>query len=289
MAKSKDSSLEEAWQLWHDCLNGDDENSLSQQIIALTYDSAIYHLILACRKRLFQQYPDEPPANIHFLMFIDRNFFESQASAIRRLAGSKGDPISGPKGTFSLNALIGDMQRHRDQLTRAAFLKLIDTKPFSEAIFDFDRLCGKKSIDRSPTDVIKVSVFDKLIAKIDMCHGVTGYVNKFIAHSSTPESRGIKPVSNDVTYILLLEAHKCIYQVTNFLTYLLYSEERAPLPIPSPRLYEMWDEPLFRGSDETFLPSIYNEFSHETEEWQIKGIKELWDWIECPSQSVSSA
>ena len=123
MAKAEKLSLEQAWKNWSDCLNGDDPNSIFQQISTMIWDTAIFHIIIESRQSQIKKNPQEPEINGALHSFIDRNYFQSQSAFIRRLADNSYG-LTGKRGVYSLVALINDVFCYRNELTREMFLKV---------------------------------------------------------------------------------------------------------------------------------------------------------------------
>ena len=280
-------SLEKAWTIWRECLKGDDENSVFQQIYVMIWDAAIFRFILESRQTQIKKNPENPPLNVSFHSFLDRNFFQAQAASIRRLADKSKYGLTGIKGIYSLYSLIEDINTRRSELTRESFFRLrcipseFDWETTTEAHVTFDRLCGILARNRKPQDVIAEKVFTRLKDKLDMCHDVTKYVDKYIAHSATPESRAIENTdSTQITLKHIWDAHQIIYEVAEYLSGVLYSEGHFPLAWKSPSLFDNWDVPLLEHQDIDRLEVIYKQYWEEIDKWRLEGVEHLWKWIE---------
>ena len=123
MAKVEKLPLDQAWKNWDACLNGDDPNSIFQQITIMIWDTSIFRIILAARQSQLRKNPQEPEINDALHSFIDRNYFQSQSVCVRRLIDTSSG-ITGEKGIFSLGALIKDIKDYRQELTREKYLDL---------------------------------------------------------------------------------------------------------------------------------------------------------------------
>ncbi len=170
MENNKFDRIKTAWDTWANCLNGDDQNSIFKQINFMLWDSAIFGLLLECRHSKLKWYPDRPPINAQFFSFLGRNYFDTQAAAIRRLTDSSSG-LMGDKSIYSLSAIIKNLQKMRPELTRTIFFRLrelpldlpdakeiysklsrtemgfrippeFNSSRVSEAHKGFDRLCG---------------------------------------------------------------------------------------------------------------------------------------------------
>jgi hypothetical protein len=312
MAKAEKLSLEKAWKNWSDCLNGDDPNSIFQQIWTMIWDTAIFHIIIESRQLQIKKNPQEPEINGALHSFIDRNYFQSQSAYIRRLTDTSSG-LTGKKGVYSVVAIINDICSYLPELTREIFFKLrnmpydytevenrerefILTQPLGKAFlvpseFDwqsiveahqiFDRLSRKTPNNRNPNDVIAESVFKRLQKKLDYCEEITTYVDKFIAHSATPESRSSKDVKKSaVTFKRLWEAHQIIFEVAEFLSVILFSEGHMALAIENPTFFEYWEKPLYEKGEIDLVRTSFEKYRKETEGWNSNGVEDMWHWIE---------
>ena len=312
MAKAEKLSMEQAWKNWGDCLKGDDPNSIFQQISTMIWDTAIFRIIIAARQSQIKKNPQEPEINGALHSFIDRNYFQSQSAFIRRLTDNSYG-LTGKRGVYSLVALINDVFCYRDELTREMFFKFrnmpydytevqnrerefILTQPLGKAFFVpsefdwesiveahqiFDRLSGATPNNRNPNDVVAKSVFERLQKKLDRCQEITNYVDKFIAHSATPESRSSKDVNKSaVTFKRLWEAHQIIFEVAEFLSVILFSEGHMALAIENPTFFEYWEKPLYEKGEIDLVRTSFEKYRKETEGWNSNGVEDMWHWIE---------
>lgn len=308
-------SLEKAWAVWSDCLRGQDENSIFQQISVMIWDTAIFRFILESRQTQIEKDPDNPSLNLSLHGFIDRNYFQAQAASIRRLAGKSSYGLTGKKGIYSLYSLIDDIGKRRLELTREFFFQLrhipydysiiqqrehefiaqqvkqknsgfrippeLDWEISADAHAVFDRLSETSTVNRKPEDIIAEKIFSRLQDKLDLCKDITDYVDKFIAHSATPESRAVANVdSAKITLKHIWEAHQIIYEVAGFLSGVLFAEGHAPLAWKSPHLFDNWETPLLENQEVDRLEVVYKQFQEQTNKWQLEGIENLWRWIE---------
>jgi len=315
MENNEAISLEKAWAIWRECLKSDDKNSIFQQIYLMVWDAAIFRFVLEGRQLQIEKNPDNPSLNASFHSFLDRNFFQAQAASIRRLADNSNYGLTGKKGIYSLYSLIDDIRKRRLELTRESFFRLrgieydysevqkretefvirqakennaafrippeLNWETSAEAHFTFDRLSGTLAENRKPLDVIAEKVFTRLKDKLNMCQDVTRYVDKYIAHSATPESRAYKNIqSSQITLKHIWDAHQVLYEVSEYLSGVLYSESHIPLAWKSPNLFVNWDVALLEHQDIDRLEVIYKQYWEETDKWRLEGVEDLWKWIE---------
>lgn len=312
MPKTQKLPLEQAWKNWGDCLTGNDTNSIFQQISTMIWDTAIFRIIIEARQSQTKKNPQEPEINGALHSFIDRNYFQSQSAFIRRLADNSYG-LTGKRGVYSLVALINDVFCYRDELTREMFLKVrnmpydyteirdkerdflrnqplgkgffvpseFDWESIVEAHQIFDRLSGTTPNNRNPNDLVAERVFVRLREKVAACQEITNYVDKFIAHSATPESRSIQDENKSaVIFNRLWEAHLIIFEVAEFLSVILFSEGHMALAIENPTFFEYWEKPLYEKGEIDLVRTSFENYRKETEEWNSSGVEDMWHWIE---------
>lgn len=308
-------SLEEAWAIWSNCLEGEDENSIFQQISIMIWDAVIFRFILESRRSQIEKNPNNPSLNVSFHSFIDRNFFQAQAISIRRLADKSQYGLTGKKGIYSLYSLIDDISKRQSELTRESFFELrhipydysiveqrerefiaqqakesnlgfwvppeFNWEVSAHAHTNFDRLCGTLAQNRKPNDTIAEKVFSRLKDKLNMCDKITNYVDKYVAHSATPESRAVKNIdSTKTTLNHIWDAQQIICEIAEFLLDVLFSKCHAPLAWKSPNVFDNWDNPLLESQNINRLEEVYKQYEEETNKWRLEAMENTWKWID---------
>jgi len=294
MARSKTTitSIEEAWMIWRECLEGDDTNSIMRQLVQMTWDAAIFHMVYESRKATIRQNPDNPRINPYFYQFLDRCFFESQAIAIRRVIDKS--PISGNRGVYSLRALLNDINAHRQDLTRDVYIRLRmrqnpewDSFSAAESHRLFDQLSNKDRGTRQPDDLICECFFSGLEEKIKVTsRSVKRYVDRFIAHSATPGSREGDGEKTQVTLGEIWKAQEIVAEITEFLLTFLFSKEWVLLPPIPAAVYENWDAPIYNGENHYLLEQVLQEYREETEKWRLNSFKDVMTWVDIPGSNT---
>jgi hypothetical protein len=311
MVKAEKLPLEQAWKNWVDCLKGDDTNSIFQQITLMIWDTAIFRIIVEARQSQIRKNPQDPEINGALHSFIDRNYFQSQSAFIRRLT-DKSYGLTGKRGVYSVVALINDIGSYRVELTRETFLKFrnmpydytevqnrerefIRNQPLGKGFFIpseydwesieethqfFDRLSGTTHNYRNPNDLVAERVFVRLQEKLAACQGITKYVDKFVAHSASPESRSIQDeTTSTITFKHLWEAQQILIEVAEFISVVLFSEGHMALAIENPTFFEFWETPLVEKDDIDLLRTTLGNYRKETEKWSVSGVEDVWHWI----------
>ena len=295
--------LMESWNLWRDCLIGDDQNSIFNQIYLLNWNYAIFQIINESRRIQTEKKPDRPEINAPINYFIDRSFLSSHLASIRRLIDGSNSGLIGSKSIFSLKALINDMQIKKEELTRERYFTLrelqysdseikekrraffqlqaqkgenaflvpkeLDSESIEEAHELFDILSNTSRNKRKPDDKINNGKLDSLINKLTSCKSINIYVNKYIAHSATPESREIENADSlKITLNQIFEAQKNIFIVAELLAIFLFGEGHIALPLENPSLYDYLEIPLISNQDDLErIKNKFDEYREITEKW----------------------
>lgn len=312
MAKVEKLPLDQAWKNWEACLNGDDPNSIFQQITIMIWDTSIFRIILAGRQSQLKKNPQAPEINDALHSFIDRNYFQTQTLTIRRLT-SKSHKLSGKYGVYSIGALLKDIKNYKTELSRKSYLELknmpydyeeiqkreeeyilsqpaakglfipheLDWQAIEEAHSVFDRLAKVSRDKRNPNDQISNHFFSRLFERLYICNEITTYVDKFIAHSSTPESRLIQNyTTTTITLRRLWDAHRAIFEVAYFLSAILFSVDHLALAIENPTFFKFWEKPIIENGEFDLIKTSFENYRKETEAWQSNGFEAMWKWVE---------
>jgi hypothetical protein len=309
--------IEEAWKLWQECLSGNDDNSIFNQISLHTWDTAIFRLILDSWNLIIQNNPDNPPINPYVQMYIWRSYLQSEASFIRRIMDSERSSLFGKFGVFSLRALLKDIKDRKADLTRDVYLQQknfpydyteiihkrteyvnqqyrqgkisvqIPSEFFWEPIEDahklFDRLSRTSKNARSRNDIISDKVFTCLDKQLDNQKDIVQFVDKFIAHASTPESQQVEDIQGfTLTLRKLWDAHQTVYEISKFLSNALTFSFIRPMPLEGNNLYENWIFPVFQDEtrNQEWLKETFTKYRDETEQWGSNGTEKIWQLIE---------
>lgn len=302
-AKRKLLPIEVAWDKWRDCLEGRDRNSLFNQIITLIWDAGIYRIILECRKSYIAEVTNTPKLNLEFQSFLDRNYFQTMASSIRRIVDDSYS-ISGARGVFSLSSITKDIKSHNYDLTRRTFFELRKIEYNFEILREkeqqfirseslknnrgftippnispdssienhllFDKLSQKNPNNRSEEDMISSSFWDLLENKIYSAKKLCDYVDKFIAHAASPESRiQASYTSEKITIENCWAIQKNLCEVFDILTNIILGVKVEYLLFEKPSFYEYWDSPI-NPNGLSLIEETFSTYRSEIEGWNFK-------------------
>ncbi len=304
MNDTKSATIEECWIIWKDCLGGSDNNSIINQILSMVWDTGVYKLILESRQLRINEEPRNPKINNSFHSFIDRNYFQSLASSIRKITDDR-YCVSGKRGVFSLLSLVSDLKKHRYEITRAKYFELrgleydieilkekeskyireniehssmaisipqeITPERSIEAHCLFDKFCAINFGDRSPYDQIDLEFLEKLEKRLSSSKKISGYVDKFIAHASSPESRLLDAYESSVIFISQCwKIQKEICEITDILASFLLGVKFMFLPLESPHYLKYMDIPLVESKNINHIRNCFEKYRTETEQWKFE-------------------
>jgi len=293
---------------WEEWLAGDDAHSIRKQIWNMISDFAVFQSIKECRKHAPKNDKGEVELNGPVHRFIDRCFFESQAIAIRRLV-DKG-PSSGKKSVTSLYGLIDDMQRHCELLTREGIIAAHgypynyteEEQRLTDEAFtggdsgprvmgqdcancrlsafvhrSIDSVAGVQESDRSPDDAVRPQVFDWLKERLCGCEEIKKFVDKFLAHPASVESRAsLKPDESDVKLGQIMKAHETICQTAMFVSQMGILSEGSGVVVVLPSVqhdhFDHIDKPWATGDTVDTLRNSWTTYKRQTDGWSN------WDW-----------
>lgn len=300
--------LKEKFNEWKKWLLGTDVHSIRKQIGRMLLDSAIFQCIHEARKHTPKDEKGRVQLNRSVHRFIDRCFFKTQAMAIRRLLdegtyrGAKNETRRRAKSVTSLYCLLDDMEKHAHILTRENILCALglpydcqgrrwgserarnqssmgadedqEDRWSSEDVHkDLDLLTGVAASERTPGDRIPESIFQWLKARLKQCRTIQTFVNKYVAHSASPESRAT--ISNremEVTLQQILEAHKAIYQIAEFVSATFFLTNLCGI-LPEPRnKFEHFEKSWATKEVIGKLQKWWHDYERTIDEWGA------WNW-----------
>lgn len=294
---------------WVACLSGDDRNSITRQIIPMIWNAAAFRVVNEARRLALTT--DEGGVQLNGLMhgLINDCFFRSQLLAVRRLVDQGG--LQGKRGTFSLRGLLDDMKVHLGLFTRQNICGAedvpLDLEPVRRQYDEFvrakvqsgecawhvpqslswdsferrhreiDALAGVDGSTRSGTDQLQVRVLDALLARLNECGEISIYVNKFIAHAATPESRAPYNVDDaGIALEKLWDAHEVLCRVTNTIeVFLLTGTSHGFLATPQYDLFRYIERPLVSAGGVKKLRKTWDAYDDETTTWQAWNVEDL--------------
>lgn len=293
------SDLTSKFVQWKEWLFGDDLHSIQKQIHNMIWDSAVFQCVNEARRYAPSNEKGEPELNGLVHAFINHSFFQTQALAIRRLLDK--ETREGKRSVISLYRLVHDMKQNFALLTRKNILDALNYPyEYEKGLYDYyqARMKGKTETDpgsyfnsksmhdnidflagvgpdnRNSNDTVREQVFEWLEQRLEHCEEIYDYVNKFIAHPATPESRNEGGASEiKITLGKLYEGHKIICETAEFIGLtLLYHSLGNFLVTPAYDQFEYFEKPWANEETVKELYEFWNEYGRETTKWNN------WDW-----------
>lgn len=293
---------------WSEWLDGNDRNSISNQLIRLAWDAAIFRLVNKAIELAPRDEQNHPKVNGLVYNTFTRWYLVSQAAAIRRLA-DKGKMPGHP--VCSLHTIISDIKDNSELLSRGN-LFAIENLPydfeqaekdkeqwFSERLAEgggswsgsiprrfwtdssrerhvlFDKVSCVEADKRSPHDSINKHFLENLLGELETrSESITTHVNKFVAHAADPRDReGVK----GFTYGEMWQAEKMVCKIFDLLNLLLRNASTQLLPFTVQDLFVYIERGLIEDvSQKDQLEVIWKEFEKEVGNWgSIREVDEL--------------
>jgi len=298
-----DTEYAEKRKIWLNALDGPgpgshalDDNSIAAQIMHTLHDAAVFRVVIKSRELSERDNGGRIKCNRLVHQLFDKCFFQSQLMSIRRLLD--GYDLNGERGVNSLRAILDDMKKSRAILTRknivashverkielgilsreCGSLDALDVQDIEGVDLNLDRLCGVQSNQRNQADAVAEIIFDTLLEKIRSVDNIMkAYVDKFIAHAATRESRNeINPWDVKITLDDVWRAHEIICRIFCFMdNILLRSNETVFLPPRSASDFKYIDVPLLKQELIPKLQQVWKNYEEEISSLYVGNI----DWI----------
>lgn len=282
-----------------------DIHSISAQIASMLWRSAFYRSINESRRFLPENKDGQKKANGPLHELIDDGYFILNATAMRRLL-DKG-AASGPRGVYSLYGLIRDIKTNARLLTRANVLKArnleYDFEPMKQRAFEtarqearargsqgyfiskdgwaeaeywhgaMDQLCGVTTNNRGAGDIPDETKLDWLLHELEE-HGrnVQDWVDKFVAHAASPESRQtLHPEHQTLSLAKLWLSERVVVRIASFISrHFIDGMNLGGVPIPQ------FDQ--FASLDRPFIEPAGLEAMHRAWERHHQEIASCQNW-----------
>jgi hypothetical protein len=240
--------------------------------------------------------------------FIDKCFSEYQFISIRRLLDHNKDT------TFSLYALICDMEKNTHLITRFNYIKAYNVeydvekvkKQYDEYVTQqmrvgnrsffvpdnliwerveqihtvFDALSNSKSDNRKPTEYVQKSFFESLRNKLSQLEDIETYAHKFIAHLARPDDRRKNDADNiNITLGKIWKAHEVICKIATLIGKTFLNGCGGFLGITQFDQFENISKPFIEEENVPELRQVWDKYLKETESWAYFDINNYNEFI----------
>jgi hypothetical protein len=304
--------LKEKFEEWKNMLLGEDIHSIRNQICDMIRDCAFFRCINESRRYAAKDNKGNIKRNEPLHSFINQSFFKTQLLSIRKLIDKDFNRIQKNKQytVYSLYNLIEDMKKNNALLTRKNILAAhnlpydyeeameclrqntpkikkgnIQIQTWSgrnineiESSKDIhrriDSLAGVAADKRSPNDLVPDNILKQFDDKLTSIEELCKYVDKYIAHSATPDSREAIPDEIKEALGKVLNAHKIICETASFIgNNLLFCGFGSVLHISQYGqfdqfdIFEYLDEPIASKETVEKLREFWEKYRAETEQW----------------------
>jgi hypothetical protein len=279
----------------------DDPHAIVPNLVGLTWKIACFRVVLRGRELATQKESGKPFLSPLVHGLLDQTFVDAVLMGLRRIVGSfsNPEPLDHPKrGTYSVNALMTDIAKHRQYVTRENLLRLeelpLDADAVRRAEMDFlrmnssdnedkeladipphvnsrlvecrhqeiDWLCRVRRENRQPSDCLDETQLASMCQKIrHATEGIRVWADKYVAHIASAESRA-SALADQVTLHLtdLWQAHEVLCRVVACVdSYLVSRTHHEFLPIPLPSHFAYLDRPLLGTVDVSELRNFWRQ------------------------------
>ncbi len=140
---------------------------------------------------------------------------------------------------------------------------------------NFDKLAQITTGNRKRSDHISVEIINILENQIGKCNDVKKYVDKFIAHAATPESRSTLNNGQDkITLDKLETSIKIIYQVASYICgLLLWETTPSGIPVPQFNHLENLDKSWVSTKNIEKARKKWHEVYENVSEWNSSSLR----------------
>jgi len=309
------TELAQRFVLWKECLNGEDTNSVTSQLSSLTWDAAAFRTVNEARRISSERTNGNVEQNGMMHQLLDRCYFFSQCSRVRRLVDSSYPLLKEgkvDKSVYSLGSLLRDMQQKCDLLTRKNWLAVsgvdYDLQSINDKMMDFirtnmpdstqalilpdhvdigiahilhkqfDTLSGVSENSRSPSDLIDVNIFKDLESRMnDATKEIRLYATNYLAHASTVPSRESSGASDlAISLSKLAEAQRILCVIHCTLNYYFFRVHQPTyLPIPNHDPLAYMDQPLVTAHEIVRLREFWKKQEQLAKTYKALNISEF--------------
>jgi hypothetical protein len=268
---------------WIDCIDGDDDNSIFNQLTRMTGNITAFRVLM---EEAFDRAPDaeEGGKQVNWLLvdLLKESFLTSLLLGLRRLMGKEG--LDGKRGVYSLCSLVTDIRDNSHLLTRDAIIRL---GPPPENMNDgnhgeifrqdwtctknglIDELSGVAEDERSPGDRIPRNAFDTRLKNLAKgFEKAENLINKEIAHAATPESRR-RSNYQGICWGDLYEFHGELCKTAHFVQDITSEAGmNSFLPVFQGDEFQYLSQPIVAEKDLQRLANRWAELQTEYESWR---------------------
>lgn len=287
---------------WIDWLSGKDTHTITTQIYSMLWGYALFCTVNELRRVAAEQPEKGVGFNVPVMRLFDAGFAATQATAIRRLIEK---PKADPKlAVNSLRSILKDINENIELITRENYVCYngppydyeavrqewesglirdgknvhVGTLPTSGpkawdmselAHENFDRLSQVNPEHRNRTDLIKTDLLESLDNQLKKCEDIKKYVDKFIAHAASLETRSeLTEKQKGITLEHLEACHKIIYQVASFIEGTLLGESTpGGLPVPQNDYFANLDKSWVSTDNLEKARKKWDEINEIVSEW----------------------
>ena len=285
-------------------MDGEDPFSIARQIGQMLEEDMTYRVVNECCRLAPSSPRGDVHINGMIHELIDSGYFWMQPLRIRRLCDE--NPGNPKNSVISLRRLLNDIDGNGHLYTRGnvfeaeglsydcsavrerarehSMQQLLRWRATGVAAFsdseimkvaeiperlhaDFDRMSGTTPATRQPSDTLRKGLLQWLKEKLDICHGVRAYVNKFVAHAADPANRN-RGTAEEICLDRVWKCHEAICYTASFVSvYILRGPSTVFMPTLDFDPLQHIEGPWISPEDMHKLRSVIDNQYEQVSKW----------------------
>ncbi|BAV48097.1 hypothetical protein MesoLj113a_19320 [Mesorhizobium sp. 113-1-2] len=302
MGKQADDALLQRIANWK-LAYSDDTTGIITAMGAMLWDHAAFRtairIVSLASQRQRAEGPDGDGPSLNQMLFdlLAKGYWSSLLLGARKLLDPH--PLVGPRGVYSLRAILNDVKACRPKLTRRIYVEHLRMCRYDlealrqenwqavkasagKAIWgdpaltlsefchrDFDYLSGVKEADRSEIDLIDPAVLDLIERRLAELDRISEYASTHIAHAGNAESRlGRSLEEFDIRDAR--EALKALKEITDLIGLWFANGEISTLAVYQGNQFEGLDMAAVSEADMPELDANWDLIDQDIASWHLK-------------------
>jgi AbiU2 len=227
---------------------------------------------------------------------IREGYWSSLLLGARRLLDKH--PLKGPKGVYSIRAVVSDVKASRRWLTRRVYVEELHGaeldnerlhREFLKKIAEsdrpvwasrekirsdaahtcFDELCGNPPGNRNSDDIIDEAIFTRIEARLSSLDRIADHATTHIAHAGNEESRSIRQPLTGFNIQDARSTLKQLTEVSNLVGVWFANTGIGGLATFQGDQFEGLDQPMVESTDIQNLWQNWQDMSKDISGWTI--------------------
>lgn len=301
MGKQADDALLKRISSWKAAYT-DETTGIVSAIDVMLWDYAAFRtankIVNLASQRQRAEHPDGDGPSLNHMLFelIAKGYWASLLLGARKLLDPH--PLGGPRGVYSLRAILNDVKACRSKITRKIYVEHLrmcryDLDALREKNWealkaaagkatwvgpelalsesshkDFDYLSGVKEADRCETDLIDPAVLDALEKRLAELDRISDHASTHIAHAGNAESRLGKALEG-FDLRAAREVLKALKEISDLIGLWFANGEFSTLAVFQGNQFEGLDIAAVSKADMSELDANWDLIDQDIESWRL--------------------